>query len=67
MKFKVKGTELNNILTTVIKGFNNKEDNSYVAFKLDEENDKLIVTARSRATFFQGQLNADEVEIGERG
>ena len=65
MKFKVKGTELNNILTTVIKGFNNKEDNSYVAFKLDEENDKLIVTARSRATFFQGQLNADEVEIGE--
>lgn len=65
MKFQVKGIELNNILSSVIKGFNNKEDNSYVAFKLDEENEKLIVTARSRATFFQGKLSAEAIEITE--
>lgn len=65
MKFQVKGVELNNILSTVIKGFNNKEDNSYVAFKLDEENDKLTVTARSRATFFQGELSAEAIEVSE--
>lgn len=65
MKFQVKGTELNKILTTVIKGFNSKEDNSYVAFKLDLEESKLVVTARSRATFFEGSLAAHSIEIEE--
>lgn len=63
MKFRVKGTELNNILSTVIKGFNNKEDNSYVAFKLLEDEGKLSITSRSRATFFQGKLKATAIEI----
>lgn len=63
MKFQVKGIELNNILRTVIKGFNNKEDNSYVAFKLDQDEEKLIITARSRATFFQGEVSTDLIEI----
>lgn len=65
MKFQVKGVELNSILSTVIKGFNNKEDNSYIAFKLDEENQTLIITSRSRATFFQGSLKAHSIEINE--
>lgn len=65
MKFQVKGTELNNILSTVIKGYNSKEDNSYVAFKLDEEKDRLIITARSRASFFQGSLKVHSIEISE--
>jgi len=65
MKFRVKGTEFNNILSTVIKGFNNKEDNSYVAFKLNEEDNELTVTARSRAAFFQGKLNVSAVEVSE--
>lgn len=65
MKFQVKGTELHNVLTTVIKGFNSKEDNSYVAFKLDEEEKELFVTARSRATFFQGKLKVHLIEIDE--
>lgn len=63
MKFQVKGIELNGILSTVIKGFSNKEDNSYVAFKLDEEEGKLIITARSRATYFKGSLNAHSIEL----
>lgn len=63
MKFQVKGTELNSILSTVIKGFNSKEDNSYVAFKLDVEEEKLIITSRSRATFFEGSLKAHSIEI----
>lgn len=63
MKFQVKGTELNNILSTVIKGFNNKEDNSYVAFKLLEDEGELSITSRSRATFFQGKLKATAIEI----
>lgn len=63
MKFQVKGTELNDILSTVIKGFNKKEDNSYVAFKLDLENEKLTITARSRATFFEGSLKAHSIEL----
>lgn len=65
MKFQVKGTELHNILSKVIKGFNNKEDNSYVAFKLLEEEGELIITSRSRATFFQGKLKAHSIEINE--
>ena len=65
MKFQVRGTELNDILRTVIKGFNPKEDNSYVAFKLDPENEELIITSRSRATFFQGKLKAHSIEINE--
>ena len=65
MKFQVKGTEFNKILSTVIKGFNNKEDNSYVAFKLDEDKSELTVTSRSRATFFQGKLKASAIEINE--
>lgn len=65
MKFQLKGTELNNVLSTVIKGFNAKEDNSYVAFKLDEEEGMLTVTARSRATFFEGKLKASAIELAE--
>ena len=65
MKFQVKGTELHNVLKTVIKGFNNKEDNSYVAFKLDEEENILTVTARSRATFFEGKIKANSIELAE--
>lgn len=65
MKFQLKGTELNKVLSTVIKGFNNKEDNSYVAFKLDEEASVLTVTARSRATFFEGKLKVHSVELAE--
>ena len=63
MKFQTKGTELHNVLSTVIKGFNSKEDNSYVAFKLDPEEEKLKITARSRATFFEGTVNAHSIEI----
>lgn len=63
MKFQVRGTELNSVLSKVIKGFNSKEDNSYIAFKLDVEEEELIVTARSRATFFQGKLKAHSIEI----
>lgn len=65
MKFQVKGTELHNILTTVIKGFNSKEDNSYVAFKLDKDGKELFITARSRATFFQGKVKVHLIEIEE--
>lgn len=63
MKFTVKGTELNQILSKVIKGFNSKEDNSYVAFKLKEKSGELTVTARSRATFFEGKVKAQAIEI----
>lgn len=63
MKFNVNGTELNSILSTVIKGFNPKEDNSYVAFKLDEAAGELTITSRSRATYFKGSLKAQAVEI----
>lgn len=65
MKFQVRGTELNSVLSTVIKGFNPKEDNSYIAFNLDVDEEELIITARSRATFFQGKLKAHSIEIGE--
>ena len=65
MKFNVKGTELNSVLSTVIKGFNNKEDNSYVAFKLNVEDEKLEITARSRAAYFEGSVNATGVEFNE--
>lgn len=65
MKFQLKGTELHNVLSTVIKGFNSKEDNSYVAFKLDEEEGALTITARSRATFFQGKVKAHSIELTE--
>lgn len=63
MKFKVKGNEFSGVLNTVIKGFDHKEDNSYVAFELGE--DELTVTARSRAAFFQGKLKAHSIEITE--
>lgn len=65
MKFQLKGTELHNVLSTVIKGFNSKEDNSYVAFKLDPDENKLTITARSRATFFEGKVNAHSIELSE--
>lgn len=65
MKFQTKGSELNNVLGTVIKGFNNKEDNSYVALKLDVEEEKLKITARSRATFFEGTVDVHSIEIHE--
>lgn len=65
MKFEVKGTELNSVLGTVIKGFSNKEDNSYISFKLDEENNKLILTARSRAAFFRGSVNVYAVDVSK--
>lgn len=65
MKFQLKGTELHNVLSTVIKGFNSKEDNSYVAFKLDPKESKLTITARSRATFFEGKVNAHSIELTE--
>lgn len=65
MKFQLKGTELHNVLSTVIKGFNAKEDNSYVAFKLNPEEDILVVTARSRASFFEGKIQAHSIELEE--
>lgn len=65
MKFKLKGTDLHNVLSTVIKGFNNKEDNSYVAFNLDEDKNELKITARSRATFFEGSVKIHSVELTE--
>lgn len=65
MKFKTKGSELNNVLSTVIKGFNNKEDNSYVALSLDVDENKLNITARSRATFFEGAVDVHSVEVHE--
>lgn len=65
MKFKLKGSELQNVLSTVIKGFNSKEDNSYIAFKLDESDNKVTITARSRATFFEGVVKAHSIEVAE--
>ena len=65
MKFQLKGTELHDVLSTVIKGFNSKEDNSYVAFELDDENSLLNVTARSRAAFFEGKIKAHSIEVSE--
>lgn len=64
MKFIVKGVELNTILNKVIKGFNNKEENSYIAFELDTDG-ALIITSRSRAAYFKGSLKATSIEIGE--
>lgn len=61
MKFKVKGNEFSNILNTVIKGFDSKEDNSYVAFELGKN--ELIVTSRSRSSFFKGELKAHSIEL----
>lgn len=63
MKFQLKGTELHNVLSTVIKAYNSKEDNSYVAFELDPEKNVLNVTARSRAAFSEGAINAHSIEI----
>lgn len=63
MKFKVNGTEFNEVLSKVIKGFNNKEDNSYVAFELNPEDGNLDVSSRSRSTYFKGQLDVSEVEM----
>lgn len=65
MKFQVKGTDLNSVLSTVIKGFNSKEDNSYIAFDLKEEEQKLKITARSRASYFEGEVNATGITIEE--
>lgn len=63
MKFQLRGNELHKVLGKVIKGFNPKEDNSYVAFKLDPEENKLTATSRSRATFFKGDIEAFSVEV----
>lgn len=65
MKFQLRGTELHNVLSTVIKGFNSKEDNSYVAFKLDEDENILTVTARSRGTFFEGKVKTHSIELAD--
>lgn len=65
MKFRVKGIDLNEILTTTIKGFDDKEDNSYIAFKIDEETGKLIVTSRSRSAFFEGSISAFNIELND--
>lgn len=63
MKFQLTGTELHKVLSTVIKGFNIKEDNSYVAFKLDPDEGQLTVTSRSRGTYFEGKIKAHSVSV----
>lgn len=65
MKFKVKGSDLSRVLKTVIKGYDSKEDNSYIAFEIDENEGKLIATSRSRAAFFKGSVPAFNIEIDE--
>lgn len=65
MKFRVKGLDLHDILTTTIKGFDHNEDNSYIAFKIEEEESKLTVTSRSRSAYFEGKINAFNIELNE--
>lgn len=54
MKFKVKSSELVAMLKIVIKGYDSRDDSSFIFFKI--ENDKLIAVSDSQSSYFKGQV-----------
>lgn len=56
MEFKVDSQEFKKILTTCIKGYNHKEDSSYVLFEIDKKKRQLNVKCRSNTTLFRGSV-----------
>lgn len=62
MEFIVKSSDLVKELRKSIKGFDPKEDSSFIEFELDRAG-KLIITARSRSAFFEGSLPATNINV----
>ena len=54
LSFKVDSAQLVNILRSVIKGYQSKEDNSYVLFEVAEN--ELTIITRSTSSYFEGKL-----------
>lgn len=65
MKFVVKGSELSHKLRTVVKGFDTRDESSFIALSLIEENgqDLLELVSRSRNTFFRATVHVTDVEV----
>ena len=55
MEFKVKSSELVSMLKIVIKGFDSRDDASFIYFKVNDN--KLFVTSNSATAYFQGNVN----------
>lgn len=64
MKFSVKSSDLVKELKKCIKGYEPKEESSFISFELDTQNSSLIITARSRAAFFEGTVPAKVIDVG---
>lgn len=55
MKFKVQSTDLVSMLKIVIKGFDARDDSSFIYFKV--EDNKLIAVSDSSSAYFRGSVD----------
>lgn len=65
MKFNVNGRSLAKLLKTVIKGFDQKDDRSYVQLYLNTTNGTVQFTSRSESAMFQGAIQATDMQVLE--
>ncbi len=63
MKFKVNSAELVSVLKVVTKGFDSRDDSSFVYIKL--EGDKLNIVSRCQSAYFSGSVPVTNVEVDE--
>lgn len=63
MKFKVSSLDLVNMLKVAIKGFDFRDDSSFVYLKVEEE--ELRVVSRCQAAYFSGKVAITNVEIDD--
>ena len=63
MKFKVSSSDLVSMLKIATKGFEARDDSSFVYLKVDGE--RLHVVSRCQSAFFSGSVEVTNVEIEE--
>lgn len=63
MKFKVNSADLVSMLKVAIKGFDSRDESSFVYMKV--EDNKLSVISRCRPAFFMGQVSVENLELDQ--
>lgn len=63
MKFKVKSLDLVGMLKVAVKGYDSRDDSSFIYLKV--EDNKLTVVSRCQSAYFSGSVDVENVEIAE--
>lgn len=63
MKFKVNSLDLVSMLKVATKGYDSRDDSSFIYMKIDDN--KLTVVSRCQSAYFSGSVDVTNVEIAD--